>query len=126
MLCQDLDTLNNSLLNFQSVTLDPTHSQQVIAVTDATKTIIETAAGATYTVEGGFLDIGILDTMKDLLVNLIGAVVFCTFGYVYLRFGEKDKVSNAVVKGLTVQPDSVVKEKEKQVKPVFLLVYLLL
>ena len=33
---------------------------------------------------GGYLDIGIIDTMKDLLVNLIGAVVFSVIGYFYI------------------------------------------
>ena len=31
------------------------------------------------------LDIGIIDTMKDLLVNFVGAVVFSTIGYFYIK-----------------------------------------
>ena len=91
--------------HFQSVTLDPSHSQQVIPVNDITGTIIQTASGKTFTIDGGYLDIGILDTMKDLLVNLIGAVVFCCFGFAYLKFGEKDKVASKVVQGLTLKPE---------------------
>ena len=34
---------------------------------------------------GGYLDIGILDTMKDLFVNFIGAVVFSFIGYFYVK-----------------------------------------
>ena len=34
---------------------------------------------------GGYLDIGLMDTMKDLLVNLIGAVVFAPIGYFYVK-----------------------------------------
>ena len=34
---------------------------------------------------GGYLDIGIVDTMKDLIVNFIGAVVFSVIGILYLR-----------------------------------------
>ena len=30
---------------------------------------------------GGYIDIGLLDTMEDLLVNFIGAFVFSIFGY---------------------------------------------
>jgi len=38
----------------------------------------------------GYLDIGLNDTMKDLFVNFIGAVVLSAFGYLYLTFtGEK-------------------------------------
>lgn len=75
--------------SFQSVTLDPTHSQKVVAVKDITDTVIHTADGTTYTIEGGYLDIGILDTMKDLFVNFIGAVVFSTLGYFYVKRREK-------------------------------------
>ncbi len=34
---------------------------------------------------GGYLDIGLYDTMKDLFVNFIGAVVFCFIGYFYVK-----------------------------------------
>ena len=33
----------------------------------------------------GYLDIGLIDTMKDLLVNFVGAVVFDTIGWFYLK-----------------------------------------
>ena len=34
---------------------------------------------------GGYLDIGLHDTMKDLFVNLIGAVVFSVIGFFYVK-----------------------------------------
>ena len=34
---------------------------------------------------GGYLDIGIIDTMKDLFVNFVGAVVFSIIGVVYIK-----------------------------------------
>lgn len=34
---------------------------------------------------GGYLDVGIIDTMKDLFVNFIGAAVFSAIGYFYVR-----------------------------------------
>ncbi len=34
---------------------------------------------------GGYLDIGLIDTMKDLMVNFIGAVVFSIIGYFYVK-----------------------------------------
>ena len=89
---------------FQSCKLDPTNNQQAIKVADIIKTQIFTASGQVFEVEGGYLDIGILDTMKDLLVNLIGAVVFCIFGFVYLHFGSKKKLAASVVEGLRIQP----------------------
>lgn len=33
----------------------------------------------------GYLDIGLLDTMKDLLVNFVGAIVFNFAGYFYIK-----------------------------------------
>lgn len=33
---------------------------------------------------GGYLDIGLIDTMKDLIVNFIGAIVFSILGLLYL------------------------------------------
>ncbi len=91
--------------HFQSVTLDPNHSQEVIHVDDITGTVIHTASGEEYTIQGGYLDIGILDTMKDLLVNFIGAIVFCSFGFAFLKYGENRKVANKVVNGLTLKPE---------------------
>lgn len=40
-------------------------------------------------VENGYLDIGIHDTIKDLLVNFVGAVCFSAFGYLYVKNREK-------------------------------------
>lgn len=41
---------------------------------------------------GGYLDVGIVDTMKDLIVNFIGVVVFSIIGIVYLKHrGEEGK-----------------------------------
>lgn len=37
------------------------------------------------TIEGGYLELGIIDTMKDLIVNFIGAVVFSIFGLLYIK-----------------------------------------
>ncbi|MCB6365978.1 hypothetical protein LI291_07320 [Intestinibacillus massiliensis] len=34
---------------------------------------------------GGYIDVGLLDTMKDLFVNFIGAVVFSVIGYFYVK-----------------------------------------
>lgn len=34
---------------------------------------------------GGYLDIGLIDTMNDLIVNFIGAVVFSIIGFFYIK-----------------------------------------
>ena len=77
-----------------SVTLDETNSQIPVYVGNITRTVIETQDGTTYVVNGGYLDIGIIDTMKDLMVNFLGAVVFSTIGYFYEKKLLKDETLN--------------------------------
>ena len=36
-------------------------------------------------IQNGALDIGLIDTMKDLIVNCLGAVVFSILGYFYIK-----------------------------------------
>ena len=48
------------------------------------KTIISTDREE-ITINGGYLDIGLIDTMKDLFVNFIGAVIFSILGYLYIK-----------------------------------------
>lgn len=96
--------------HFQSVTLDETHSQEVIRVEDITGTVIHTASGD-ITINGGYLDIGILDTMKDLLVNFIGAIVFCSAGFAFLKYGESRKAAAKLVGGLTLKPEMPAEEE---------------
>lgn len=38
-----------------------------------------------YVIYGGHLDIGLKDTMKDLLVNFVGAIVFSIIGWLYIK-----------------------------------------
>ena len=46
---------------------------------------------------GGYLDIGIVDTMKDLMVNFIGAVVFSIIGILYLKHRGKGKLAASLI-----------------------------
>ena len=55
-----------------TVSLDPTLSNKVVTIPDIQDVVIN---GESLGL-GGYLDIGIIDTMKDLFVNFIGAVVF--------------------------------------------------
>ena len=64
-----------------TVTLDPTLSNKVVTIPDIQDVIIN---GESLGL-GGYLDIGIIDTMKDLFVNFIGAVVFSVTGFFYAR-----------------------------------------
>ena len=72
--------------NISSVMLDPTGGNNPVVIRDIADVIVVTGAGEEIALGlGGYLDIGILDTMKDLAVNFIGAVVFSVIGYFYVK-----------------------------------------
>ncbi len=57
-----------------------------VVIKDINKTVIYSDNNEkTYTINGGYLDIGIIDTMKDLFVNFIGAVIFSILGLLYIK-----------------------------------------
>nr|WP_300185154.1 hypothetical protein [uncultured Agathobaculum sp.] len=46
---------------------------------------------------GGYIDIGLIDTMKDLLVNFVGAVVFSIIGFFYVKTRAKGKLAASLI-----------------------------
>ena len=46
----------------------------------------------------GYLDIGLIDTMHDMFVNLLGALTFSLFGYFYLTNNKFRIVENFLIK----------------------------
>lgn len=67
--------------NLYTVSLDESLSNKVIAI----EGIHDVSVNGQSLGLGGYLDIGIIDTMKDLFVNFIGAVGFSTTGYFYAK-----------------------------------------
>lgn len=65
----------------RSVTLDPA-GRNVPYVID---NITDVAVNGQELGLGGYLDIGLLDTMQDLIVNFIGAAVFSVIGFFYVK-----------------------------------------
>ncbi len=64
---------------------------------DITQTAITTASGNTYTITNGYLDVGLYDTMKDLFVNFIGAVLFSLVGFFYIKQRGKGKLASQFI-----------------------------
>ena len=80
------DMQKDSIVNtISSVMLDPTGRQRAQVIHGITDVIVVTESGEISLGLGGYLDIGLLDTMMDLLVNFIGAVVFSTVGFFYVK-----------------------------------------
>ena len=46
---------------------------------------------------GGYLDIGLIDTMKDLQVNFVGAVAFSVIGFFYVKNRGKGKLAASLI-----------------------------
>lgn len=69
-----------------SVELNQENKNQPVIINNINKTEIYSNNNQTITtVENGYLDIGIRDTMKDLFVNFIGAIVFSMLGFLYIK-----------------------------------------
>ena len=62
---------------------------------------------------GGYLDIGLLDTMEDLFVNFIGATVFSLVGYCYIKRRGQGKFARRFIPRILEDADSNSSEKEK-------------
>ena len=89
------DTVINAI---HTVNLDQTLSNTVVHVRDIADVIVVHSDGTQEALGlGGYLDIGIIDTMKDLLVNLVGAVVFSVIGYVYVKTEGKGTVATRFI-----------------------------
>lgn len=73
-----------------SVELDPQKANNPIVIKNIKETQIITDDG-TIVINGGYLDIGIRDTMKDLIVNFVGAITFSCIGFLYIKNREKYK-----------------------------------
>ena len=77
-----LDMQKDTIVNqISSVSLDPTNSNISITVKGIKDVILVTDSGEQALGLGGFLDIGLYDTMEDLFVNFVGAVVFSVVAF---------------------------------------------
>ncbi|WP_423241217.1 hypothetical protein, partial [Lactonifactor longoviformis] len=84
------DTVLHSIT---SVMLDPTKGNHPVTI-DGIKDV---AVNGESLGLGGYLDIGLLDTMKDLFVNFIGAVVFSVIGFFYVKSRGKGKMARRFI-----------------------------
>ena len=70
-----------------SVMLDPAGGNKVATI----KNIADVMVNGRPLGLGGYLDVGLHDTMIDLIVNFIGAVTFSFIGYFYVKYKGKGK-----------------------------------
>lgn len=81
-----------------SIMLGPTGGNTPIVLKNITDVIVVQADGTQTALGlGGYLDIGLLDTMEDLFVNFIGALTFSIIGYFYVRSRGKGKFAKRFI-----------------------------
>lgn len=81
-----------------SVALNPDGENKAVVVDDIGKTIIyDTNGDALQVIDNGYLDIGLNDTIEDLFVNFIGAIVFSCFAFFDLKHNRSDSFINRFV-----------------------------
>ena len=96
--------------SFASVTLDPTNNNIPILVDNIT----DVAVNGESLGLGGYLDVGLYDTMQDLFVNFVGALTFSVIGYFSAKSGN-NKIAKQFVP--VVLPEEPKAEREPEQKP---------
>ncbi|MEE0264337.1 MAG: hypothetical protein UD936_01815 [Acutalibacteraceae bacterium] len=91
-----LDMQKDYIINtINTVSLDATRTNTVVNVADIKDIIIVHSDGTQQRLGvGGYIDIGIIDTMEDLFVNFVGAVIFSVIGYFYVKQRGKHKFAS--------------------------------
>lgn len=77
----------------RSVNLDPAGHNVPYVIDNITSTVVN---GQELGL-GGYLDIGLIDTMNDLLVNFLGAVVFSIIGFFYVKSRGKGNMAGRFI-----------------------------
>ncbi len=80
-------------------------------IKNITETVIRTASGETCTLAGDCLDIGILDTMKHLPANSVGAAVFSIIGHTVMKSDRCTVITDKMIR----RPVSWQEQKEEEI-----------
>lgn len=73
------------ITTINSKALGNVDNNELIKIDNIDKTIIVYDNNTKQYVINGYLDIGLIDTMKDLFVNFVGALVFSLLGFLYIK-----------------------------------------
>lgn len=94
----------------RSVTLDPAGRNVPYVINNIT----ETAVNGKELELGGYLDIGLIDTMNDLFVNFVGAVLFSIIGYFYVKSRGKGKFARRFIPRLKSRDADFLRKAEEE------------
>lgn len=108
-----LDMQKDTVIHsFQSVLLDPTKSNIPVPVDH----IQDVAVNGKSLGLGGYLDIGLINTMNDLLVNFVGAILFSTIGYFYVKTRGKGRFARLFIPRLKEKNADFLAQAEEEEK----------
>ncbi|HIT02533.1 MAG TPA: hypothetical protein IAC21_06915 [Candidatus Enterenecus merdae] len=97
------DTIRNVI---STVNLDPAHGTRPVVIRGIQDVILVLEDGSTRALGlGGYLDIGVADTMADLFVNFIGAAVFSAIGFFYVKNRGKSAIAPQFIPKVLSQPE---------------------
>lgn len=106
-----LDMQKDTVIHgISSVMLDPTGGNTPTIISNINNVMIN---GKDLGL-GGYLDIGLFDTMKDLWVNFLGAVVFSIIGFFYIKHKGKGRVANKFIPRIKEKKETEEIEKKKE------------
>ncbi len=89
-----MDTQKDFVIHtINTIALDKSMTNTVVSIKDIDSVVVN---GVDLGL-GGYLDIGLIDTMKDMAVSFVGAVVFSTFGYFYVKGNSKGKFAKRFI-----------------------------
>jgi len=113
-----LDMQKDMVVNqISTVMLDPTGGNHPEIIRDITEVIVIADGQQIPLGVGGYLDVGLLDTMKDLWVNFVGAVIFSIIGYFYVKGRGKGWFAKRFIPQVLsswMEQEKPEKEKEKE------------
>lgn len=94
-----LDMQKDAIVSsISSTMLDSSGGQTSVTLRDIQNVILVYGGGTQEALNlGGYLDIGLIDTMKDLLVNFVGALFFSIIGYFYAKKKENEGIVSLFV-----------------------------
>lgn len=84
-----------------SVELNSEKKNDAVVVNNIYKTVVyyiaQDGTQKEVVIENGYLDIGLKDTMKDLFVNFIGAIVYSFIGFFYIKGRDEYKFAERFI-----------------------------
>lgn len=64
----------------------------------------------------GYIDIGIIDTMKDMLLNALGAIVFAVYACLQVKMGRRENLKEFVLRLQQKEKEEKTEKKSRKIK----------